>query len=87
MPAVVVAQLHAHTARQLDRISVDPAMCGGRPCIGGHRIWVSLVLGRLADGAAVEDVLADYPGLDEADVRACLAYAARLADDPLVDLA
>jgi len=71
----------------LDRISVDPAICGGRACIRGHRIWVSLVLGLLAEGAGVEDVLADYPGLDEADVRACLAYAAQLAADPLVDLA
>lgn len=71
----------------LDRISVDPAVCGGRPCIAGHRIWVSLVLGLLAGGMSVQDVVAEYPGIDELDVRACIAYGARLAGSDFVDVA
>lgn len=71
----------------LDRISVDPAVCGGKPCIRGHRIWVSLVLGMLADGMSVDDVVDDYPQLAEADVRACMAYGAKLADQRFVELA
>ena len=63
----------------LERISVDPAICGGRPCIRGHRIWVSLILGLLAGGATIEEVLDEYPQLDEADVRACIAYGSWLA--------
>ncbi|MCK6480961.1 MAG: DUF433 domain-containing protein [Planctomycetaceae bacterium] len=60
----------------LSRISVDPRICFGRPCIRGTRIWVSLVLDLLAAGRTVEEILADYPHLVEADVRACIAYGA-----------
>lgn len=70
----------------LERISIDPEVCGGRPCVRGHRIWVSLILGLLSQGMSIEEVLAEYPGLEEADVRACLAYGARLAGDRFVDL-
>jgi uncharacterized protein (DUF433 family) len=70
----------------LERISVDPAVCGGKPCIRGHRIWVGLVLGMLAEGAAVEDVLADYPQLVDSDIRACMAYGARLANARYLEL-
>lgn len=45
-----------------------------KPYIRGHRIWVSLILDLLADGMSTEEILSDYPGLDEADVRACIAY-------------
>ncbi len=58
----------------LERITVDPAVCGGRPCIRGHRIWVALVFGLLADGLTVADILHEYPGIEEADVQACIAY-------------
>ena len=51
----------------------DPAVCFGKPTVRGTRIWVGLVLGLLADGLTVEEVLADYPSLSESDVRACLA--------------
>lgn len=71
----------------LERISVDPAVCGGKPCIRGHRIWVSLILGLLADGMSIEEVLQDYPQLTRADVLACIAYGAKLADVRFVDLA
>lgn len=71
----------------LERIAIDPAICGGKPCIRGHRIWVSLILGLLAGGMTPAEILADYPGLEEADVRACIAYGAKLADSRFVDLA
>ncbi len=63
----------------LKRISVDPAVCGGRPCIRGHRIWVSLVLDFLADGESVDQIVANYPGIEAADVLACIAYGAEMS--------
>ena len=71
----------------LGRISVDPAICGGRPCIRGHRIWVSLILGLLAGGATIKEVLDEYPQLDDADVRACIAYGSWLAGGHFVEVA
>lgn len=71
----------------LNRIAIDPAVCGGRPCIRGHRIWVSLVLGRLADGATVDEVLGEYAGLEADDVLACIAYGAKLAAARFTDVA
>jgi uncharacterized protein (DUF433 family) len=70
----------------LKRIVVDPEICFGKPCIRGHRIWVSLVLDRLADGATIAEILADYPGVDEADIRACIAYGAEMSRAATVDL-
>lgn len=58
------------------RITVDPDLCGGRPCIRGMRIRVSDVLGMLAGGMSREDILADYPYLEAGDIEAALAYAA-----------
>ena len=60
----------------LSRISIDPDVCFGKPCIRGHRIWVSLVLDMLAGGMTVQELLDDYPGLEEADILACIAYRA-----------
>lgn len=71
----------------LNRIAVDPGVCGGRPCIKGHRVWVSLVLGLLADGESIADVLREYPGLEADDVRACIAYGAKLASAHFIDVA
>ena len=59
------------------RIAVDPAVCFGRPHIIGPRVLVSLVLGFLASGSTTADVLGEFPGLVEADVLACLAFAER----------
>ncbi len=70
----------------LDRISIDPAICGGRPCVRGHRIWVSLILDRLAAGESVQDLLDDYPGLESTDVMACIAYGAELSRERFVDV-
>ena len=47
----------------LERISIDPGICSGRACIKGHRVWVSLVLDRLAGGESVEELLAEDPGV------------------------
>jgi len=68
----------------LDHISVDPKVCGGKPCIKGTRIWVSLVLEFLAEGVREEEILADYPQLTPEDIRACIAYAAEIARERIV---
>jgi uncharacterized protein (DUF433 family) len=57
----------------LGRISIDPNICFGKPCIRGHRIWVSLILDFLASGSTLAEILDDYPELEEADVLACIA--------------
>ena len=64
----------------LERITVEPGKCGGRPCIRGLRIRVSDVLGMLAEGVPHEEILRDYPYLEPDDIKAALAYAARQAD-------
>ena len=69
-------------AELLSRITLRPEQCGGRPCIRGMRIRVSDVLGMLAAGAPVAEILADYPYLEGEDVAACLLYAARRLDHP-----
>ncbi len=63
----------------LKRITIDPKVCFGKPCIRGHRIWVSLVLDFLAEGSTSEDILRDYPQLEPADIMACIAYGAGMA--------
>jgi uncharacterized protein (DUF433 family) len=63
----------------LDRISIDPNVCFGKPCIKGTRIWVSLILDFLANGDTAEDIQQAYPQLQPDDIRAVLAYAAEMA--------
>lgn len=70
----------------LERIVTDPKVCFGKPCIRGHRIWVSLILDKLAGGMGVAEVLADHPGLVEDDVRACIAYGAEMSRVRDIDL-
>jgi uncharacterized protein (DUF433 family) len=70
----------------LERISVNPAVCFGKPCIKGHRIWVSLILVLLAGGAGLQEILDDYPGLEEADILACIAYGAEMSRERYVDI-
>lgn len=60
----------------LDRITFDPQIVGGRACIRGMRIPVSVIVGQIAHGATVDEILADYPDLEPEDVRQALAYAA-----------
>jgi len=72
------------TSRLLDRITIDPAQCHGRPCLRGMRIRVADVLSMLAEGATETDILADYPDLERDDIRACLAYAAAQTNHPII---
>ena len=59
----------------LERISVDPNVCFGKPCIRGTRIWVSLLLDYLSSGMSVEEILAEYPQLTEEDIRASIVHS------------
>jgi uncharacterized protein (DUF433 family) len=70
----------------LERIVVDPAICFGRSTIRGHRLWVSLILGYLAEGWTVEAVVEEFTDLEVDDVLACIAYGAQLADVRFADL-
>ena len=70
----------------LKRISVDPKICFGKPCIRGHRIWVSLVLDFLASGMTVQAIVKQYPGLEEADVLACIAYGAEMSRERYIEI-
>ena len=70
----------------LARISVDPRVCFGKPCIRGTRIWVSLILDFLASGMSVDKVLAEYPQLTEEDIRAAMAYGAEMSRERYVEI-
>ncbi len=70
----------------LARISIDPKVCFGKPCIRGHRIWVSLILDQLAGGMTTQQILKEYPQLSEDDVLACIAYGAEMARERYIDL-
>ncbi len=64
-----------------ERITVDPAQMGGRPCIRGMRVSVAMVLGQLAAGQTIDQILADYPYLEREDVLAALEYATAMVDE------
>ena len=68
------------------RISIDPKVCFGKPCIRGTRIWVSLIVDNIADRVSEEEILAAYPSLTKKDIRVALAYAAELTHDRYVPL-
>ncbi len=70
----------------LSRISIDPNICFGKPCIRGHRVWVTLILDLLAGGSSIAEILEEYPGLEEADIRACIAYGAEMSRERYVDI-
>lgn len=71
-------------ANLLDRISVDPVICGGKPCIKGTRIWVSLVLDLLAGGLSEADLRSEYPQLTRDDILAAIAYGAEAARERVI---
>ncbi|MBO0949991.1 DUF433 domain-containing protein [Fibrella forsythiae] len=64
----------------LDRITVDPTICHGKPTIRGSRLMVATILELLSAGMTHEELIADYPTLQEEDIRSCLVYATRLAN-------
>ena len=70
----------------LERISIDPNVCFGKPCIRGTRIWVSLILDFLADGMTTADIIAEYPYLKEEDILAAIAYGAEVEKRQWADL-
>lgn len=72
---------------ELHRVSIDPALCGGRPCLRGLRIRIRDVLDLLAAGASREEILGDYPMLEAEDITAALEYAARQNDHPVLHVA
>ena len=69
---------------ELHRVTVDPQILGGRPCIRGLRIRVRDVLDLLASGATQDEILADYPYLEAADITAVLQFAALQSDHPVL---
>lgn len=71
-------------AQIADRITVDPQQCGGRPCVRGMRIRVTDVLDLLAAGLTPQEVVEELPDLETADVHACLRFASRRLDHPIV---
>jgi len=71
----------------LARISVDPNVCFGKPCIRGVRIWVSLLLDLLASGMTIEEILDEYPHLQREDLLAAVAHGAEMSRERIVDLA
>ncbi len=71
----------------LSRIQINPAICGGRPIIRGMRIRVTDVLDLLSNGLSHAAILEELPDLEEADIRACLAYVAVRFEHPVIVLA
>jgi len=69
-----------------ERISIDPNVCHGKPCLKGTRIWVSLIVDNLASGSSEEEILTAYPSLTRDDIRAALAYAAEMTRERHVDV-
>lgn len=72
-------------AQVMERISIDPNVCFGKPCIRGRRIWVSLILDLLADGMSFEDLIREYE-IEEEDIRTCIAYGAEMSRERYIPL-
>ena len=71
----------------ISRITIDPLVCGGRPCIRNMRIRVKDILDLLVAGATHAEILEDYPYLEPEDITASLAYAAHIIDHPILSVA
>lgn len=82
----VTTKTQSEREELLSRISIDPNVCFGKPCIRGHRIWVSLILDFLAGGMTKDDILEEYPQLGPADIDACIAYGAEMARERFVEI-
>lgn len=70
---------------KFERITIDPEICTGKPCIRGLRFPVSRLLGLLASGESREEIIAQYPYLEQQDIEEALRYAAWLAEDEVVE--
>jgi uncharacterized protein (DUF433 family) len=73
--------------QELRRITVNPAVMGGKPCIRGMRVTVGMIVEAVASGRSARDLLADFPYLEEEDIREALTYAASLAQWREIQLA
>jgi len=73
------SRCYADHVQQFNRISTNPEVMGGKPCIRGMRVTVGMIVEALASGRSIENLLADFPYLEEQDIREALAYAASLA--------
>jgi len=83
-----VACLRYHDdVQQFDRITMDPEVMGGKPCIRGMRVTVGMIVEALAAGRTIEQLLADFPYIEEPDIREALTFAARLAQGHEIRLA
>jgi uncharacterized protein (DUF433 family) len=71
----------------LQRITIDPEVMGGKPCIRGMRVTVGMIVEAMAAGRSVEQLLSDFPYLEDADIREALAFAAQLAQGRDIRLA
>lgn len=69
-----------------ERISIDPNICHGQACVKGTRIPVHQIVGMLANGDTIEDLLSEYPSLTKDDILASLAYAASLAEEQVTPI-
>lgn len=69
----------------LNRISINPEVCFGKPCIRGRRIWVSLILDMLASGTRMDEIMEEHD-LSQEDILACIAYGAEMARERYVDI-
>ena len=72
---------------QFDRITMDPEVMGGKPCIRGMRVTVGMIVEAMSAGRTIEQLLADFPYLEDTDIREALAFAARLAQGHAIPLA
>ncbi|MEJ2663413.1 MAG: DUF433 domain-containing protein [Spirochaetia bacterium] len=70
----------------MERITVDPSICSGKPCIKGTRIMVKNILGMLAGGYTIEKIRGEYPELTKADIIAAIDYATQIIDEEKVIL-
>lgn len=86
MLSVFGSASHRWVIRDLDRITVEPAKCGGKPCIRGLRITVRRVLELLAAYPHREDILKEYPFLEAQDLQQALRFAAATVSDRMSDL-
>jgi uncharacterized protein (DUF433 family) len=68
----------------LERISINPQICGGKPCIKGTRVWVSLILDLLASGMSGSELLGEYRELGHEDILAAIAYGAEAARERMI---
>ena len=69
-----------------DRITIDPNICHGQACVKGTRIPVHQIIGMLANGDTIDELLLEYPSLQRADILACLDYAAALAEEHITPI-